>query len=99
MLIRVVRMTFQPDKVQDFLIVFNQSKSNIRNFKGCLHLELRQDYHQDHIYFTYSHWKDSQALDAYRNSPLFRSVWKDTKVLFREKATAFSMKNIDEVVL
>ena len=96
-LIRIVRMTFQEDQVNTFLEVFNQSKSKIRHFEGCTHLTLMQDYHKPNIFTTYSHWEDDQALDNYRHSDLFKSVWKETKKLFDDKPLAFSLKKFMEV--
>ncbi|MDX1628823.1 MAG: antibiotic biosynthesis monooxygenase family protein [Fulvivirga sp.] len=90
MLIRIVRMTFQEDKTDAFLEVFEASKEKIRGFDGCEHLELHRDYHQPHIFSTYSIWKDDKALDRYRHSELFKSVWAKTKILFAEKPVAFS---------
>lgn len=92
MLIRIVRMTFEESKVEDFLNLFNKSKHEIRRFKGCLHLELMQDYHQTNIFTTYSHWIDEHSLEVYRTSPLFKEVWEQTKKLFKEKPVAFSLK-------
>lgn len=97
MLIRIVRMTFQEDKVEDFLEVFNQSKDRIRAFEGCEHLELHKDFHADHIFSTYSIWRDDQCLDNYRHSDLFKGVWKETKALFSEKPIAFSNEKYMEV--
>ncbi len=97
MLIRTVRMTFQEDKVEDFLKVFNKSKEKIRHFKGCQHLELLKDYHAENIFSTYSIWEDDAALDNYRHSELFAGVWKSTKALFKEKPVAFSSEKYIEV--
>ncbi|WP_143959917.1 putative quinol monooxygenase [Litoribacter populi] len=97
MLIRTVRMTFQPNKEDEFLEIFNASKKMIRNFPGCSHLELWQDYHQKNIFTTFSHWEDEEALNNYRDSELFRSTWKKTKVLFQEKPVAMSQKKSQEV--
>lgn len=95
MLIRIVRMTFQPDKVEDFLTLFHQTKGKIEAFPGCHGVELLQDYHVPHIYHTYSTWDSDTALNAYRQSELFGSVWKPTKALFSEPAQAFSMKKAE----
>lgn len=97
MLIRIVRMTFQEDKVEDFLNVFNESKHKIAGFEGCHHLELHKDYHKSNIFSTYSIWEDDQALDGYRHSELFKSVWAKTKVLFADKPVAFSNTVVDRV--
>lgn len=97
MLIRIVRMTFREDEVDNFIQVFNDSKLKIRNFKGCQHLELLKDYHKPNIFSTYSMWENDQALDAYRHSELFGAVWKQTKALFKEKPVAFSSEKYIEV--
>ncbi len=92
MLIRIVRMTFQEDKVNDFISLFNATKTQIRHFEGCEHLSLLRDYSQPNVYLTYSHWQNEEALNRYRQSALFESVWKQTKALFADKPIAFSSK-------
>jgi len=97
MLIRIVRMTFRVDKVEEFKNIFNSKKQNIRTFPGCNHLELHQDYHSENIFSTYSHWDNEEALDNYRKSELFKEVWEQTKSLFLEPPLAFSSKPVDKV--
>jgi len=97
MLIRIVRMTFQPDLVEAFLENFEVHKKSIRNFPGCLHLELWRDENQKNIFTTYSHWESEEHLNQYRDSELFKSVWKFTKALFDEKPVAFSSRIFTEV--
>lgn len=97
MIIRIVRMTFDPAKTELFLDIFNQSKNQIRMMPGCLHLELWQDLHQSNVYVTHSHWESEEALNAYRDSELFRKVWKDTKAMFCEKPLAFSVLKVEDV--
>ncbi|WP_194972341.1 putative quinol monooxygenase [Aquiflexum lacus] len=94
MLIRVVRMTFRAEKVGEFLENFAANKEKIRNFTGCHHLELWQDENQQNIFTTYSHWESEEALNQYRDSELFKSVWAVTKPLFAGKPFAFSSKKI-----
>lgn len=94
MLIRIVRMTFHEDEVDNFLAVFNKSKSRIRNFEGCRHLELHKDYNKDNVYITYSHWDSEDALNKYRHSELFAGVWADTKALFADKPVAYSHRKV-----
>ena len=96
-LIRVVRMTFRPEAAAAFLENFEIHKSLIRNFPGCQHLELWQDQNQKNIFVTYSHWESEVALNQYRDSELFKSVWSFTKTLFSEKPQAWSTKKIQEV--
>lgn len=96
-LIRIVRMTFQPDKVEDFLTIFNESKDKIRSIPGCQELQLHKDVHADNIFITYSKWDNEDSLLAYRSSELFASVWPMTKALFIEPVFAFSNLTIEEV--
>jgi quinol monooxygenase YgiN len=90
-LLRIVRLTLDPARVADFLHLFRQSETRIRQQPGCRHLELWQDADQPHIYCTYSHWDDAAALDAYRGSALFGEVWPATKRLLASPAQAFSV--------
>ena len=96
-LIRVVRMTFRPEVVPAFLENFEAHKILIRNFPGCRHLELWQDENEKNIFVTYSHWESEAALNQYRDSQLFKSVWSFTKTLFSEKPQAWSTKKLQEV--
>lgn len=91
MIIRIVKMTFDPAKTQDFLEIFNESKQLIRNMKGCRRLELLRDVNDNHVFFTYSFWEKEEDLQNYRQSSVFKDVWARTKVLFIAKAEAWSL--------
>ncbi len=97
MLIRIVRMTFQPDRLDAFQAIFNQSKQHIRAFPGNHHLELLRDPDHPNVRMTYSLWSSADALEAYRQSDLFRTTWAATKALFAERAVAFSGEKLEEV--
>lgn len=92
MIIRIVKMTFQADKVSEFLSVFNESKERIRNMPGCSHLELLSDINSPNVFFTYSYWNSEHDLNAYRDSELFSKVWSNTKILFEAKPEAWSVE-------
>jgi quinol monooxygenase YgiN len=91
MITRIVRMEFVPEKVETFLELFRDTKSRIRHFPGVQHLELHRDASNPNVFYTYSIWESEAALEAYRVSPLFESVWSRTKVLFAAKPQAFSL--------
>ncbi|UYZ60929.1 putative quinol monooxygenase [Hymenobacter latericus] len=91
MLIRVVRLTFRPEAVPDFLQVFRASEDRIRQQPGCRHMELWQDADAPNVFCTYSHWDSAEHLDAYRQSALFGEVWPATKRLFAAPPVAFSV--------
>ena len=97
MLIRIVRMTFQEDKVQTFLDNFEQIKHKIRGFEGCEYLELWRDAHDPNVYVTHSHWQSEEHLETYRHSALFKEVWAYTKPLFSAKTVAFSVLRVENV--
>ena len=90
MLLRVVRMTFDPAHVAAFLTVFEASKARIRAQPGCLGMELWHDASDPAVFCTYSRWESEAALDAYRKSALFGEVWPATKRLFAAPAVVFS---------
>jgi len=91
-LIRLVRMTFHPDTLDDFLEIFDASAPQIRAFPGCHHLELWQDDRYRNILTTYSHWSDADALNRYRHSDLFKQTWAKTKPLFAASPRAWSQQ-------
>ena len=96
MITRIVKMTFLPEQVPAFLAVFEKTKKLIRASEGCTHLELLNDIAQPNIFFTYSKWQDETYLEKYRNSELFITVWKQTKILFAEKAQAWTVNSLDK---
>lgn len=91
MLIRIVRMDFDPMKVNDFLDLFETVKEKISTFPGCKHLELCKDAKLDHVYYTFSKWETEDDLEQYRHSQLFEDTWAKTKVLFGGKPLAYSL--------
>jgi quinol monooxygenase YgiN len=91
MIIRIVKMTFQPDKVSEFLEIFERSKTKIRAFEGCESLTLLRQEDDSCVYFTHSTWKSSEHLDNYRHSELFKKTWTLTKALFAAKPEAWSL--------
>lgn len=97
MIARLVKMTFVPEQVGDFIEMFNQKKQLIRNFNGCSHLQLLMDQNEKNVIYTYSIWQSESALNAYRSSPLFAETWKQTKTYFLAKAEAMSLDELQNV--
>lgn len=93
MIIRIVKMTIAPNKVEEFKTVFSKHMELIREFEGCKHLELLQeDNDSDNVLMTYSYWDSHEALEKYRKSELFKSVWASVKPMFSGKPLAWSLK-------
>jgi quinol monooxygenase YgiN len=93
-MIRIVKMHFREEKIGAFLDLFAEVYPAISSFPGCDGVKLLRDRNVDSIFFTYSTWKDADALEEYRQSELFGNTWKQTKALFAHKAEAWS---VDEV--
>ncbi len=97
MIIRIVKLHFQADKVEEFLKIFEASKQKIRAFEGCQRLELLQEAENPSCFMTYSWWNSTADLEMYRHSELFKSTWAKTKVLFSDRPLAWSMNQIEKL--
>ncbi|MEH6537546.1 MAG: antibiotic biosynthesis monooxygenase family protein [Psychroserpens sp.] len=95
MFVRIVKMSFEPSKIDEFLSNFEVKKESIRAFEGCDFLELYRDKHNTNIFFTYSYWQTETDLENYRHSDLFKGIWAETKPMFNAKPEAWS---VDKVV-
>lgn len=91
-LTRIVRMQFRPEAVAEFLAHFETVKQAIRNQPGCQHLALHRDAADPAVYYTYSLWTGTEALDTYRHSELFKTTWAFTKARFAGPPMAFSLE-------
>lgn len=94
MFIRIVKMSFDPSKIDDFLAFFDTKKNDIRHFEGCEFLELYRDKTNDNNLFTYSYWNSEDDLENYRNSDLFKNVWAITKQSFNGRPEAWSVDKL-----
>ena len=93
MITRLVKMVFDPTKVDTFETMFLERRDLIAGFKGCLGVELLKDVDQSKdgiVYFTRSIWINEDHLNAYRNSDLFADTWTRTKACFAGKPEAWS---------
>lgn len=92
MINRIVRLSFMPDKVNDFLLLFEKTKDTIAAFEGCCGLSLLHDANESNVFYTYSFWQHESDLEHYRNSDFFKQTWQQTKILFNNKPMAFSTR-------
>lgn len=91
MITRIVKMTFRPEEVNNFLAVFEANKKFIAASEGCRSLRLLHEKDKPHVFFTISEWDSEDHLNAYRNSALFEKVWGTTKLMFASKAEAWTL--------
>ncbi|GBL34616.1 hypothetical protein EMGBS15_02110 [Filimonas sp.] len=89
-MIRIVKLSFKQEYIEDFKQLFESRKERIRSFEGCTYLELWQDHDDPSIFFTYSLWNDEIHLENYRISTLFQDTWTTVKQWFSDKPIAFS---------
>jgi heme-degrading monooxygenase HmoA len=93
-MIRIVKMTFHPDRVDDFTGIFNSRKDQIAAFPGYLSVQLLQDSNRPEVFFTLSTWRSHEDLEHYRQSEFFKDTWQEAKALFSEKPEAWSLYEI-----
>lgn len=90
MIVRIVKMKFRPESIDQFFELFDSVNSQIANFEGCAGMMLLRDKIDSNCCFTYSIWRSEEALDNYRKSKLFKQVWPQTKAHFAAPAKAWS---------
>lgn len=91
MITRIVKLSIKPDSVVEFKKLFYDSQKLIGSFEGCSKVDLMKDIHNESVFFTLSFWNSEEDLEAYRQSYLFKSIWSKVKLLFSEKAEAWSI--------
>lgn len=91
MITRIVKMTFRPEEVENFLVVFNENKSFIAASEGCRSLQLLTEKGKGNVFFTISEWDSEECLNKYRESELFERVWGKTKLMFESKPEAWTV--------
>lgn len=91
MIKRIVKMSFRPENVEDFIEIFDHAHPFIENMLGCQKVELYVDDDKPNVLFTVSIWDNTDSLNAYRKSELFSSTWAKTKALFDDKPAAWSI--------
>jgi (4S)-4-hydroxy-5-phosphonooxypentane-2,3-dione isomerase len=63
MLKRIVKLTFREEAIPEFLAIFEESKSKIRAFEGCRHLELLRNRYRQSEFFKIT-WEKTKVLFA-----------------------------------
>ena len=94
MIIRIVKLKFQKDKVADFLNLFDNVVTKVNAYPGCQQMHMVRDLNDETLFFTYSVWENTTALENYRNSALFQTIWPQIKPWFSEKAEAWSTEKV-----
>lgn len=94
MIRRIVRLEFHPEKVGEFMEFFSKHRNTIASFPGIISLDIYKDASLDNVYYTFSIWESEAALEAYRESEIFNSLWSYAKQRFSGKPLAYSLADI-----
>ncbi|HYG49835.1 MAG TPA: antibiotic biosynthesis monooxygenase family protein [Flavobacteriales bacterium] len=92
MITRVVKMSFEADRIELFKKIFAETKGGIRAFPGCNEVNLFQHATDPSVFFTISKWNSEADLDHYRNSEFFAKVWNMTRQGFKAKPEAWTLQ-------
>lgn len=90
MITRIVKLTFEADKIDDFLTFFETIKHQVNTFPGCYGMRLLRDVNHPTIVMTYSNWDSDKSLNNYRDSAIFGTVWPTIKPWFGAKPEAWT---------
>lgn len=92
MITRIVKLSFHPEHIEEFIQMFKETQSKIENSPGCNSVRLMRDVNQPNQFFTYSKWDSEDDLNNYRHSDLFITTWTRTKQWFNDKPAAWSIQ-------
>jgi len=91
MIVRIVKMKFREEELDNFLTLFHTVENKIRSFPGCNGMRLLRQTDDPTTLFTYSLWDSEEHLKDYRFSELFKDTWSKTRILFADKPQAWSL--------
>lgn len=94
MVIRLVELSIQKDKLPIAKKLLDDVAPKVRNSPGCTHLRILMDLHKTAHITTYSHWNSEADLNAYRKSDVFKNFWAQIKPLFAVSAKAWSSESL-----
>jgi quinol monooxygenase YgiN len=95
MITRIVMLNFQPDRVDEFLEIFNQNKQVLAKSDGCIRLEIFKSTGHTDTYVTISNWQSEEHLEMYRQSELFKEIWSKVKPFFNNKAQVWTLNTLN----
>jgi len=94
MITRIVQLTFKEVHLKEFLDHFEQVKHQVNDFPGCHGMRLHQSTDNPCQVLTYSLWQNSEALETYRKSELFGTIWPVIKRWFNAPPQAWSTATV-----
>ncbi len=92
MITRLVKLSIQSERLEEFHELFEINKKSIRNFDGCKHLEVLGGL-ENEVVFTFSRWQSENHLNQYRKSELFGRIWPKVKEMMNAKPEAWTLQS------
>ncbi|MCS7162064.1 MAG: antibiotic biosynthesis monooxygenase [Bacteroidia bacterium] len=86
---RWVELPIQAESAEFVQGLLAQHAPKVRAFPGCQALYLYVG--EGPTFYSFSEWATSTDLEAYRQSPLFRTFWAQLRPHFRARPRAFSL--------
>ena len=90
MLLRLVKMEFDPARVEAFDDLFARTQTCIEAMPGCHQVLLLKGHGDKPIRTTLSWWEHEYDLQVYRKSQLFGEIWPKMKAMFSSPPVAWS---------
>ncbi len=97
MIVRIVKLIIDVEELETFLAHFTEYAPKVRGMKGCNHLEVFKDINNPGVCFTYSKWDSEEDLINYKETEVFKIIWKFAKSKFAGKPEAWSVDKILEL--
>jgi len=91
-ILRIVKMEFRIDQLDDFDGLFVSNEAAIAGMPGCRGVKLLKGANNPSIRTTLSWWDSEQDLERYRQSEVFGNVWPKTKSMFAASPIAWSVE-------
>jgi heme-degrading monooxygenase HmoA len=91
MIKRIVKLSFKESVHDLFPGIFENAKPVILKEFGCNKVRLWKDKGETGVYFTISEWDSEDELNKYRKSDFFKNTWSKTKIMFEQKAEAWTV--------
>ncbi len=89
MILRLVGLPVNPERVIDLEDTFARAQPRIAALPNCHHVSLLRTGSDDEPdYLTLSIWTDREDLETYRRSDLFKSIWPPIRATLRAEPWA-----------
>ncbi len=94
MILRVVKMKVDTNKVELFERFMNNLREEKLNLDGCLHFDYFHEKGNLNIYYSYTIWESDKHFRVYKKSDLFKEVTSTLNALCQIEPMAWTIENV-----